>query len=62
MTREEANANIGQPFKWIYGGSGALGKFDTIRKVEDDTIHGDFLEAHHDDCRLKLDQPEHLKI
>lgn len=62
MTVQEAKENIGQPFKWIYGGNGVLGKFDTIREIDKDgTIHGDFLEAHHDDCRFKQEQPDHLK-
>jgi hypothetical protein len=62
MTREEAIANIGQPFKWKYGGNGVLGRFDVIGKVGDDGyICGHFIQAHHNDCRLKQEQPEHLK-
>lgn len=61
MTQQEATANIGQPFK-IIGFTGMIGRFDTIRRVDPDgTIHGDFLEAHCDDCRFKEEQPAHLK-
>lgn len=60
MTIEEAQANIGQPFKWVEG-SGATGKFDVIRKVVKGWVYGDFLAAPLEDCRLKLDQPDHLK-
>ncbi len=61
MTKEEAVANIGQPFKlsWI---KGLGGKFDTIREVrKDGWIVGDFWEAPAEDCRLKMEQPEFLK-
>jgi hypothetical protein len=59
MTTQEARASIGQEFK-VIGLTGM--RFDTIRKVEaDGTIHGDFTEAKADDCRLKQDQPDHLK-
>lgn len=61
MTIEEARAAIGQPFKlnWI---KAIGGKFDTIREVrEDGWIVGDFWEAPAEDCRLKMEQPEHLK-
>lgn len=58
MTKKEAADNIGQPFKVI----GFPTKFDTIRKVDQDgTIHGDFIEAHCNDCRFKEKQPDHLK-
>ena len=54
MTLEEAKANVGNPFKWIHGGtSGACAKFDTIRGVDKDgTVYGDWLAAHHEDCRF----------
>lgn len=59
MTIQEANSNIGQPFK-VIGLSGT--RFDTIIRVDlDGTIHGDFIEAHCEDCRLKEEQPDHLK-
>lgn len=62
MTLEEAKANVGKPFKWIDGGTGITGRFDTIRGVgEDGTVYGDFLAAHHNDCRFKQDQPDQLK-
>lgn len=62
MTREEAEANIGQPFRWKEGGTGICGKFDIIKKVtENGMVCGEFLRAHHDDCRLKQEQPDHLK-
>ena len=61
MTLEEAQANIGQPFKWIDGGTGAAGKWDVIEKVVKGWIYGDFIAAHVEDCRLKQDQPDHLK-
>lgn len=59
MTIEQAKNNIGEPFtvKDMPG----LG-FDTIRSVDPDgTIHGDFLEASAEDCRLKEKQPEALR-
>lgn len=61
MTVNEAKQNIGQPFKlnWV---KALGGKFDTIREVrEDGWIVGDFWEAPAEDCRLKMEQPEHLK-
>lgn len=62
MTLEEVKANIGKPFKWLGATSGAAAQFDTIRGVsKDGTVYGDWLAAHHDDCRLKGEQPEHLK-
>jgi hypothetical protein len=62
MTLEEAKANIGKPFKWLGAASGAAAQFDVIKGVsKDGTVYGDWLAAHHDDCRLKQDQPEHLK-
>lgn len=62
MTLEEAQSNIGQPFRWKEGGNGICGKFDVIKHVsKHGIISGEFLQAHHDDCRFKQDQPEHLK-
>lgn len=61
MTLEEAQANIGKPFKWIPGGTGAAGKFDIIQKIVKGWVYGDFVAAPLEDCRLKLDQPDHLK-
>lgn len=58
MTKEEALANIGHPFKVIDSGM----KWDIIREVkEDGEIIGDFVDAYCGDCRLKMEQPEHLK-
>lgn len=58
MTKHQANSNIGQPFKPMITGT----RFDTIRKVDPDgTIHGDFTESNCNDCRLKQEQPLHLK-
>lgn len=52
-------ANIGQQFKLNFL-TGT--RFDTIRRVDQDgTVHGDFIEAPADSCRLKQAQPEHLK-
>lgn len=63
MNLQEAQAAIGQPFKWKFAtGDGLAAKFDIIRSVDPDgTIHGDFIEAHCEDCRFKQEQPEHLK-
>lgn len=62
MTIQEANSNIGQPFKLIGFTGGIMSRFDQIMRVDDDgTIHGDFLEAHCGDCRLKEAQPAHLR-
>lgn len=62
MTIQQAKDSIGLPFKVTAFTSGALAQFDTIIRVDSDgTIHGDFIEAHCDDCRLKQDQPDHLK-
>lgn len=62
MTIQQANNNIGMPFKVTAFTSGILSHFDTIIRVDiDGTIHGHFIEAHCEDCRLKLDQPDHLK-
>jgi hypothetical protein len=61
MTIEEAQANIGKPFKCIDGGNGLAGKFDTIKKVVNGWIYGEFMAAPAEDCRLKQEQPEHLK-
>jgi hypothetical protein len=59
MTPEEAKSSMGKEFK-IMDMAGL--KFDTIRFVDNDgTIHGDFIEAHCSDCRLKMDQPTQLK-
>jgi hypothetical protein len=58
MTTEIAQANIGQPFKY-----GSVYKWDTIQSVTaSGYIIGDFLEAPAEDCRLKLPQPEALKV
>ena len=58
MTTEEALNKGGKEFKLLIAGA----RFDIIREVKPDgTIIGDFTEAHCNDCRLKLDQPEHLK-
>lgn len=58
MTKAEANDNIGKEFKPLIDGA----RFDIIRRVDDDgNIHGDFTTAHHEDCRLKQEQPEQLK-
>lgn len=62
MTVNEAQASIGQPFKisWLTGGK--LGSFDKIKFVDNQgNIHGDFIEAPAEDCRLKEPQPEQLK-
>jgi len=57
MDIQTAKANIGQPFKY-----GSVYKWDTVRQVTDDGyIHGDFIEAPVEDCRLKMAQPEALK-
>lgn len=61
MTLEEANNNVGQPFKWIDGGQGLTGKFDTIRKVCKGWVYGDFIAAPVEDCRFRQEQPDHLK-
>lgn len=61
MTIQEAQSNIGQPFKWIDGGNGITGKFDVIKKVIKDWVYGEFIAAPAEDCRLKQDKPEHLK-
>jgi hypothetical protein len=59
MTPEEAKSSMGKEFK-IMDMAGL--KFDTIRFVDNDgTIHGDFIEAHCSDCRLKMEQPTQLK-
>lgn len=62
MTIQEAKANIGKPFKlnWIKGG--VCSQFDTIISVDDNgEVHGNFLSAPAEDCRLKEAQPDHLK-
>lgn len=57
MTREDALASIGKPFKWTL-----CVKWDTIKEItDDDYIIGEFLTAPLVDCRLKQEQPEHLK-
>lgn len=57
MTIEEANANIGKPFKWSL-----CAHWDTIRIVTiDGFIMGDILQAPVEDCRLKQEVPEGLK-
>jgi hypothetical protein len=53
--------NIGKEFK-VKGFTGLSGSFDKILSVDNDgTVRGEFIEAHVDDCRLKQEQPEHLK-
>ncbi len=62
MTLEEAKSNIGKPFKIMGFAGGAAGGFDTIRSVEENgMIHGDFIQALAEDCRLKQEQPEGFK-
>ena len=62
MTIQEANNNIGKPFKMIGFTGGLMSEFDTIIRVDaDGTIHGNYIEAHCDDCRLKQAQPEQLR-
>jgi hypothetical protein len=58
MTLAEATTGIGQRFKVMIPGV----KQDIIRSVDDDGyIHGDFVTAHHTDCRFIGEQPAHLK-
>lgn len=62
MTIEEAKTNIGKQFKWLGSTTGLTSNFDTIKHVSSKGIvYGSWLAAHHDDCRLKTEQPEHLK-
>lgn len=62
MTIQEANSNIGKPFKLIGFTGGIMSQFDTIIRVDaDGIIHGNYIEAHCDDCRLKQEQPEQLR-
>lgn len=57
MKKEEAEANIGKPFKWSL-----CAHWDTIRRVTiDGYIVGDFLMPPVEDCRLKQEQPPQLK-
>lgn len=65
MTRDEAIANIGRPFRvefflvWFHQ---TQSYFDTIREVtEDGEIIGDIITASCDHCMLKQQQPEQLK-
>ena len=58
MDIKTALENIGQPVKY-----GTVNKWDVIRSVTTDGfIIGDFLEAPVEDCRLKMAQPEALKL
>ena len=62
MTIEEAKKSLGKEFKVIGFTGGILGRFDIIRSMDDEGwIHGDNLSAPVEDCRLKEQQPEHLK-
>jgi hypothetical protein len=62
MNVEEAKQSKGKEFKLSWASGGILGRFDTIRYVDaDGWIHGDFLSAPADDCRLKQEQPPQLK-
>lgn len=57
MTIEEAQANIGKPFKYFL-----CRTWDIIKDVRNDgVIVGEWLEAPAEDCRLKQEQPEALK-
>ncbi len=65
MTIQEAQQNIGQPFRvdgfgtWFAKNSS---RFDTIRAVnEEGWIVGDFIDAPAQDCRLKEAVPEQFK-
>lgn len=62
MTPQEAKLALGQPFKLNWVTSGAAGQFDIIRFVDQTGwVHGDWLAAPAEDCRLKNIQPEQLK-
>lgn len=63
MTIQEAKENIGKEFKlnWV-SGTGAAAQFDIIKFVDaNGWIHGEWLSAPAEDCRLKQEQPEQLK-
>lgn len=55
--------SIGQHFKVVGFTGGLVGGFDRIVRVDEVTgiVIGEIIEAHHLDCRLKREQPEHLK-
>jgi hypothetical protein len=61
MTSQEAQANVGNQFKWLGSDGGVTSHFDIIKKVKNDWIYGEFIAAPAEDCRLKQDQPDHLK-
>lgn len=62
MTIAEAKESIGKEFKLSWITSGLAARFDIIRRVDESgVIHGDWLEAPAQDCRLKQEQPEQLK-
>lgn len=62
MTLQDAYNNIGMPFRLIGFTGGILSQFDKIIRVEPNgTIHGNYIEANCEDCRLKQEQPEQLK-
>lgn len=62
MNIQEALNNIGKEFKVIDFTSGLLARFDILREVREDfTLVGDWIEAPVWMCRLKNEQPEHLK-
>jgi hypothetical protein len=57
MLRDEAQSNIGKPFKYTL-----CHQWDTIRNVTlDGIIIGDFIECPCEDARLKQPIPEQLK-
>lgn len=63
MDIETAKQSIGQPFKLSWIGTGFAGRFDIIRKVDENgMVYGDFIEAPAEDVRLKLEQPLQLKL
>lgn len=61
MTIQDAKSSIGKKFRVVSFTGGIVGSADTIIKVENNIIHGRFIEAKCEDCRFVGPQPEHLK-
>ena len=63
MTISEAKNSIGKPFKlsWVKPKSGLAANFDKIKSVDPSGwVHGEWLSAPAEDCRLKGEVPPGL--
>jgi hypothetical protein len=53
--------SIGKPFRFVGAKGGILDQWDTVRKIQNGIVYGEFLICPVQDVRLKQDQPDHLK-